>query len=172
MFQEARMRSASLLAAILLVLLAAPAFAKGPTVRIRIEGGSLRAPIVLTDPQVLDPFRVWEGPGASSYDNCESQVSSFIVNWSHGATAGPAHGLPCYKVSFWADEPQENLVYAVYYEFDPARKQGYVYLPGPGDDAYQLNTGSTLRDVEGKWFRSWGNWDRVAFPLIAAAIKN
>ena len=166
------MRSGTLLAGILLVLLAAPAFAKGPTVKITMEGGSLGDPIVMTDPQVLAPFRVWEGPGTSSYDNSESHVSSFIVNWSHGATAEPAHGLPRYKISFWADEPQEKLAYVVYYEFDPARKQGYVYLPGAGDDAYLLNTSSILRDVEGKWFRSWSKWDRVAFPLVAAAIKN
>jgi len=136
------------------VLLAAPAFAKGPTVGITIEGSSLRAPVVMTDPQVLAPFRVWEGPGTSSYDNSESQVSSFIVNWSHGATAEPAHGLPRYKVSFWADEPQEKLVYVVYYEFDPTPKQGYVSVPGEDDAAYLLDAASILRDVEGKWFRS------------------
>jgi len=118
------MRSATLLTGILVVLLAAPAFAEGPTVKITMEGGSLRAPVVMTEPQVLAPFRVWEGPGASSYDNSESQVSSFIVNGSHGATAQPPHGLPRYKVSFWADEPQEKLVDVVYYEFDPTTKAG------------------------------------------------
>jgi hypothetical protein len=166
------MRSATLLAGILLVVLAAPAFAKGPTVKITMEAGSLRVPIVMTDTQVLAPFRVWEGPGTSSHNDSESQASRFIVNWSQGATAEPAHGLPRYRVSFWAEEPREKLVYVVYYEFDPARKQGYLYLPGAGDAAYRLNSGSILRDVEGKWFRSWGKWDRVASPLIAAAIKN
>jgi hypothetical protein len=107
MFQEARVRSATLLAGILALLLAAPAFAKGPTVKITMEGGSLRAPVAMTDPQVLAPFRVWEGPGTSSYDHSESRVSRFIVNGLRGATAQPAHGLPRYKVSFWADELQE-----------------------------------------------------------------
>jgi hypothetical protein len=166
------MRSATFLAVILLVHLDVPAFAKGPTARITIEGGALSAPVVMTDSHVLSAFRVWEGPGTSSYGNPESQISSFIVNWSRGATAAPAHEIPRYKVSFWADEGREKLVYVVYYEFDPARKQGYVYLPGAGDDAYLLNTSSILRDVEGKWFRSWSKWDRVASPLVAAAIKN
>jgi hypothetical protein len=121
----------------------------------------------MTDPQVLAPFRIWEGPPTSSNDDSESQASSFIANGSHAATARPAHGLPRYKVSFGTDEPQEKLFYVVYYEIDPARKQGYAYLPGAGDDPYLLNTGSVLRDVEGKWFRSWSEWDRVASPLIA-----
>jgi hypothetical protein len=67
-----------------------------------------------------------------------------------GMTSEPAHGLPRYKVSFWANESQEKLVYVVYYEFDSATKQGYVYLPGEDDAAYLLDTGSILRDVEGK----------------------
>jgi hypothetical protein len=71
------------------------------------------------------------------------------------------------QVSFGTDEPREKLVYVVYYEIDPARKRGYAYLPGAGDDAYLLNTGSVLRDVEGRWFRSWSEWDRLASPLIA-----
>jgi hypothetical protein len=47
-----------------------------------------------------------------------------------------------------------------------------VYLPGEDDAAYLLDTGSRLRDVEGKWFQSWGEWNRVASPLIAADIEN
>ena len=125
----------------------------------------------MTDSRVLSAFRVWEGPGTSSYGHPQSQISSFIVDWSRGATAAPAHGLPRYKVCFGRMKGGKNSLRGVY-EFDPARKQGYVYLPGAGDDAYLLNTSSILRDVEGKWFRSWSEWDRVASPLVAAAIKN
>lgn len=166
------MRSATLLAVILSVRLDVPAFAKGPTARITTEGGALRAPVVMTDSHVLSALRAWEGPGAPSYGNPELQISSFIVDWSRGATAPSVHGPPRYKISFWADEGREKLVYVRSYEFDPARKQGYVYLPGAGDEAYLLNTSSILRDVEGKWFRSWSKWDRFASPLVAAAIKN
>jgi hypothetical protein len=55
------MRSAILLAAILPVLLPVSTFAKGPTVKITLEGGSLAAPLAITDPHALAPFRVWDG---------------------------------------------------------------------------------------------------------------
>ena len=63
-------------------------------------------------------------------------------------------------------------VYVVYQELDPARKLGKVYLPGGGDDAYLLNTGSAPLDIERKCCRSPGEWDRVTSPLIACEIKN
>jgi hypothetical protein len=34
---------------------------------------------------------------------------------------------------------------------------------------YGLNVRSIFRGVEGKWFRAWSAWERVARPLIEKA---
>jgi hypothetical protein len=192
MFQEARMRPAILIfVSFLLVFLPAPALAKGQTVKITIEGGSLRAPIVITDAQTLAPFNIWSGPGTfgcespktlpcapDSARDVKSYPPSFVVDWSRGVIAAPSRALPRYKVSFWASNDPQKLAYVVTYAFDPATKQGYIYLPGGNDDGYYINTGSLSRsvvdpDVEGNWFRAWIAWDKVATPLIdSGIIKN
>lgn len=88
------------------------------------------------------------------------------MNWSQ-PTVDPPKGLPRYEVSFYAKMQNERLVYVVFYEYDPATEQGYVYLPGRMDESYWLNMGTISRGVEGKWFRAWRAWDGIARPLIA-----
>ncbi len=58
----------------------------------------------------------------------------------------------------------------MFYEYDPATEQGYVYLPGRKDEWYQLNVSTIFHGVEGKWFRAWSVWDNVARPLFNAAL--
>jgi len=64
--------------------------------------------------------------------------------------------------------PNERLVYVVSYAFDAATGHGYGYLPGRKDKSYDLNAGTIFRDVEGKRFHSWTQWDEVAKKLIQA----
>ena len=149
--------------------LAIPArvFAKGDTVRITIKGADLKTPIEITDPKILATFNVWTGPGTSSdAPGFNSNAPGFIIDWSPGPVAEPPKGLQRYEVSFYAKIPKERLIYLVFYEYDPATKRGYVYLPGRTDEWYRLNVSTIIRGVEGRWFRAWSEWDSVARPLL------
>ena len=154
----------------MLVVLASPAwlFAKSETAKIIIQGADLKTPIQITDRKVLANIKVWSGPGTnSSVPGFDPKAPNFIVDWSQGPSHEPKE-LPHYQVSFYADMPNERLVYVVSYVFDPATDQGYVYLPGKKDKDYRLNVSTILHGVEGNWFHSWTQWDDLAKPLIQA----
>lgn len=161
-------RPLSVLYILLLLTIPAEVFAKSETSKVIIKGADLSAPIEITDPKTLANFVVWTGPGTSCSSCAKPSTDSFIVNWSQ-PMAEPPKGLQCYEVSFYAKMPIERLVYVVFYEYDPAKEQGYIYLPGRADESYWLNMGTIARGVEGKWFRASGAWEGVARPLIAGA---
>ena len=147
------------------MLMIAPAlFAKGKTVRITIEGADLKRAVEITDPKVLANFNVWAGPATSS-----NEAQSLIVDWTPGPVTAPPAPLPRYKVCFYSNLPNKRLMYVVLYAYDPAAKQGYVYLPGKGDEWYRVNVSSIWHGGEGKWFRAWDRWDNIARPLISGA---
>ena len=162
------------LVAFLLLVIPAQIFAKGVTVKITIKGAGLRAPIEITDPKVLANFGVWSGSGTSSTaPGFNPNAPSFVVDWSQGAIAEPPNGLPWYEVSFFEGMPNAppRLVYVVSYSLDTSTGHGYIYLPGKGEESYWLNVRTISRGVEGKWFHAWGEWDKVAGPLIVEATS-
>jgi hypothetical protein len=98
------------------------------------------------------------------------RCASLIINWSQGPVRETPLALPRYQVSFYVGAPpNERIVYVVYYAFTPGAEQGYVYLPGESDEWAGLNVRSIWRGAEGKWFRAWSAWERVARPLIEKA---
>jgi hypothetical protein len=113
-------------------------------------------------------YDVWSGPGTSSTGTRAEQVDGFIVDWSRAVTE-PPKGLQRYEVSFYAKLPDERLIYVVFYEYDPASGDGYIYLPGRTEQWYRLDVSTIFRGVEGKWFRASKLWEGVARPLIAGA---
>src|SRR5579864_9092092 len=149
------------------LLLATPAslLAKAPTLKIVIQGSDLTTPIQITDGKVLANFQVLSGKGTYSNEP-RLEEPSFIIDWSQGPTFEPSKSLPRYEILFYADRPNERLVYAVSYAFDAVTGEGYVYLPGKNDENYALNVHTIIRRVEGKWFQSWRKWDSVAQQLI------
>ena len=154
------------------VLLAGPSLlsAKGKTVRIVIEGADLPKPIDIVDPKILANFNVWAGPGTNSTSpGFEANVPSFIVDWSQGPVTETSHVLQRYRVSFYVNFHDERVAYVVFYGYDPATGNGYVYLPGGSDQYYSLNVRTIFRGVEGNWFRAWSMWENVAGPLITKA---
>jgi hypothetical protein len=156
----------------LLILLAVPALlsAKGTPTRITVNGGDLRTPIEITDPAVLERFNVWAGPGVRV--NGIEEVNGFIIDWSSGVVAERPAGLRHYEVSFYVkyqNRDSEQVAYVVAYECGASAEQGYVYLPGKGDEWYLLNTTTILRGREGKWFRATNAWQQVVTSLIASA---
>ena len=151
-------------AAFAIVLLFAPSLtAKGPTLKITIEGSDLARPIEITDPTILQQFNIWSGPGTSS-----NESKSFIVNWSNGVVPERPKGLRRYQVSFYADHGfgLKKPAYVVLYEYDDSSGHGYVYLPGKGEQWYAQNVTSISRGVEGNWFHAWDQWDAVVKRLL------
>ncbi len=145
----------------LLILAPVQSFAKVETAKITIAGADLRNPIDITDPKILSHFRVWDGLGTSSVE-----ANSFIIDWSKGPAAEPPSRFKRYQVSFFAKLPRPQLVYVVFYEYDPSTNQGYVYFPGKTDEWYQLNASTILRGDEGNWYHSSKAWDETAWHLI------
>ena len=155
--------------ALFLLLTPTQMLAKGPTSKITINGPGLKAPIAITDSNMVAHFNVWTGPGTwSNVPGFNPNAPGFIVDWAQAATA-PATGLQRYEVSFYEKIPDERLTYVVFYEYDPATGHGYVYLPGAKDEYYSLNVRSMYHGVEGQWFSAWNAWDNVAKPLLDQA---
>jgi hypothetical protein len=158
---------AVLLSAMLVASVSTPLLAKGKTVKITISGADLKRPIEIFDPKILANFSVWTGPGTSTADH-----QGLIIDWSEGPVRETPDTLRKYQVSFYAGAPaNERIVYVVYYAFSIGDEQGYVYLPGESDEWYGRNVRSIVRGVEGKWFRAWSDWERVARPLIENAER-
>jgi hypothetical protein len=144
--------------------------AKGKTTKIVIEGPDLSKPIEITDRNVLANFNVWAGPGTSATRRgSNTDAPRFIVDWSREPTTRPLdEALQKYQVTFYT-ERSERPSYVVYYAVAPGSNQGYVYLPGPSDKWWQLNTFSIVRGNEGRWFPALDGWDNLARPLIEKA---
>lgn len=158
-----RIALAVLLNFLLILSIPTPLWAKGKTVKITIKGADLKTPIEISDPKILANFQVWAGPGTSTADR-----QSLIIDWSQGRVRKPPESLHRYQVSFHVD-PNDQIVYVVYYAFSPGAERGYVYLPGESDEWSGLNVRTIFHGVEGNWFRAWNSWERVARPLIERA---
>jgi hypothetical protein len=155
------MSLALLLNSLLILSVPTPLLAKAKTVKITISGAGLKTPIEISDPEILANFTVWT----------RTADHGLIIDWSQGPVRETPNTLRRYQVSFYADAPNERIVYVVYYVFNPNAGPGYVYLPGKSDEWYRLNTFSILRGEEGKWFPAWNVWERVARPLIEKAER-
>jgi hypothetical protein len=159
-----------LLVSFLFVAVCPDIFAKAQTSKITISGADLKAPIEITDPNVLVNFNVWSGAGTSwtSGGVTTQGDRGFIVDWRSGVRRRPK-GRSSYQVSFYAKLPEERVIYVVFYEYDPANDKGYVYLPGKTEEWYRTNVSSILRGVEGHWFFSNEEWERLVRPLVTKA---
>lgn len=139
---------------VVFIVLVTPVMAKGPVDKITIEGPDLAKPIEITDPDILSRFDPWAG--------------QFI------GTGGPLAGPPSnikepYLVKFYLENLQGELTlrYMFYYYFNPTGTTGYIYLPGPGEPYYQINTGTIIRGKsDGQWHKSIPGWDNVMSAAI------
>ena len=163
-------------AAVLVVLLGTTTFiaAKGVTTRIEITSPQLQTPVEIRDPEILQNFNVWSGPG--TYSNGVASTEGFIVDWASGAVRERPQNLRTFGVSFYvkyanrpANEQDDQLAYKVVYATDPSSGAGYVYLPGKSDEPFRLNTRAIFRGREGNWFRATAAWQKAVDRLIAQA---
>jgi hypothetical protein len=165
-----------------------PLWAKGAMVRIEISGGTLTSPLQITDPQRLEEFTFWDGPGNNGV-TLDNAASGSIIDWKTGFVAQHPTDLQRYEVSFYSmgcprDDPAPRdgkhycadvpvLAYVVFYEYDASSKQGFVYLPGEGDpgELEGIDSSTIYRGpgVAGHWFRATNPWADFVGPLIAKA---
>jgi hypothetical protein len=162
--------------AVLVVVVGATTFvsAKGFTTRIEITSAQYHTSVEITDPEILKNFNVWSGPG--TFVNDVEATEGFIIDWTTGAVPERPRGLSSYEVSFSvkyanrsASEQKDQLAYRVFYATDPSSGEGYVYLPGKGDEPYRLNTNAIFRGREGNWFHATAAWQSTVDRLIAQA---
>jgi hypothetical protein len=168
-----------------LLLASAPALSKGQTERIEISGAGLATPLEITDSAILGRFNIWNGPGVRALDANgrpipeDQERSGAFIDWPRGVVSIQASTLQRYDVVFHQggrDYRHEwHSRYVVRYACDPAKKGGYIYLPGPKDgEDYRRNITSIYHSiehaVEGNWFYSSAAWERLVRPLIAKAL--
>jgi hypothetical protein len=160
-----------------------PLWAKGRVLRIEISGGTLTSPLQITDPQRLEEFTFWDGPGNNGM-RLENAESGPIIDWKTGIVAQHPADLQRYEVSFyWMGCPTRNpgycgdgvpvLAYVVFYEYDASSKRGFVYLPGEGEPRglVGIDESTIYRGpgVAGHWFPATTSWADFVGPLIAKA---
>ena len=141
------------------ILLGIPqiALAKAPTVKLTIEGGGLTKQFEITDPRILELSHVWGGN---------------FLDHSREPAKDPPRGLPGYDVSFYVRFKEDGIrkKYVVRYYPNSSAEQGYIYLPGKGEDGHALNLESIVRSGrDGKWNYAAPAWERLIKPLIVAA---
>ena len=151
----------------LLPLLALPLFSKAPTEKITLSREGRSADI--TDAVRLEQFAFAAGPQpCPGTDVCLTPKVSWIVDWIRGPIANPEVSLPRFDVTYHFGM-DEKRVYIVYFAYSPVAKQGYIYLPGPGEPHYQANVNMLWhgKQWEGHWFLSTPEWTSAAQEVIA-----
>lgn len=136
----------------LIVAAGIPLLAKGNavTVRIAIAGADLTKSVAVTDRNILDRSNVYAG--------------AFL-----GPVTDPVDpAWPRYGVTLVVEPrtPMPGLAptgvfkpYVMLYALDPATGQGFLYLPGRGEDGYRLNTNLIIRDGhDGRWHQADPTW--------------
>jgi hypothetical protein len=113
------------------------------TARLTVSGAGLPTSIEITEPSVLALSSVYEG--------------AFI-----GAEAtAPDVAWPRYSVAFdiQTNDGVKEAAYRITYSKNRWTGEGFIYLPGPGDDWYRRNISTILRDgQDGKWHRASPAW--------------
>ena len=156
--------------ACLALLLGAPgvASAKGKTQRIEISGPGLSRPLLLTAPEIVRSFSIWNGPGVTV--NGEpvhldpAHQEGHFIDWPRGVANDRAAGMQRFTITFHLDvvrpPPYESgSRYVVFYEFEPSKTGGYIYLPTWKDTEPHHNS-AIVHGVEGNWFFSTAAWEK------------
>ena len=159
--------------AILLVLFMTPLLllGKGETYKIMIIGPAYA--VEITDANALKDFRFGPGPGNTANGSPNWKPNSWIVeDWVHPVPE-PDRAFFRSKASFHIKplNGEATRKYVVYYVYDSAAHQGYVYLPGRGEASYAENVSLMYRGdkFEGHWFRATPEWTAAAQAAIDRA---
>lgn len=113
------------------------------TARLTVFGSGLQRPIEITDPPLLTLSNVFRG--------------TFIG----GPTTEPDAAWVRYRVAFDVQtlDGVKAAAYVIYYCANSRTGEGFVYLPGPGDESYRRNISTILRDgQDGRWHQASEAW--------------
>ena len=174
----ARIRRVVVLA-VLICLLGVPqhAGAKCPNARLEFVGGALSETLIVDDQDFAGRFNIWIGPGVQVNDEPvhldPSRTTGAFIDWSSGPMDEPPDEGFSFAVKFFCISEilgWKRIVYEVDYLIDDDSDSGYIFLPGEGDPRYRFNTSSIAHGVEGRWFRSSPEWERLIRPMLAQAI--
>lgn len=163
--------------ALLALFLGAPgiASAKANTLRIEITGPGLSRPLLLTAPEIVESFHIWNGPGVTVNGDPvhldPANQRGHFIDWPRGVAKHRTVGMQRFTISFHLDAeraPYESWSrYVVFYEFDPSKPGGYIYLPLQKDTQPHVNT-AIVHGVEGSWFFSTAAWEQHIRAAITA----
>jgi hypothetical protein len=113
------------------------------TARLTILGSGLQRPIEITDPAVLTLSNVF--------------VGTFIG----GPAPEPDAAWVRYRVAFDVQtlDGVKAAAYVIYYCANSGTGEGFIYLPGQGDESYRRNISTILRDGrDGRWHQASEAW--------------
>jgi hypothetical protein len=66
----------------------------------------------------------------------------------------------------------KERAYVVQYCVSPSTWEGFVYLPGRGEDSYRRNVSTIIRDdQDGKWHRASGPWSAALNTHISRSAR-
>lgn len=167
-------RSCSLnVVGLFLFVVSTTCWSKGQTIRIEIDGDGLTAPIVITDPDILRQFSIWNGPGVGTrgpdgvpnppaYLDPNKPAGRFI-DWPRDRASNKPSGLQRLEVNFFIGiptQPNGARPHVVAYEPDPSESRGFIYLP-------RWRNNHISHGVEGNWFHASDRWNKLIAPIIA-----
>lgn len=153
-------------------LIASTAWGKEPTAQIDIASDAMDAPIEITEPEVVDSFHIWNGPGLRDANGKPTHLDpanqeGYFINWPKGTAEPPDQAL-MFDVTFRLGErdsdPRQWRKYPVTYAFRPGEAGGYIYLPDKGQDLI-------IQGVEGNWFYSSDAWEALIRPIIERGVR-
>jgi hypothetical protein len=145
--------------------------AKAPVSVVTISGGDLPKRIEITDADAIRSINIWSGPGNFKVENGVRTpiVRDGSIVWSQGIVSEPPKELPEYEISFNGGSSPEGRLYVLRYRYEPSTRFGSVYLPGKGEQWYDVNVHTIYRGVEGHWFRTATAFNELVQPLIEKA---
>lgn len=137
-----------------------PMLARGNavTVRLEITGATIQKPIQVVNRNILDISNVYAGtflgaPAQSVDPAWPRYVVSFVVESRTPLPALAPTGI--------------HKNYVAHYSLNRQTGEGFLYLPGRGENGYRGNIGLIIRDgQDGSWHRASQTWADLLNPLL------
>ena len=143
--------SRALVVLALIVTAALPLPAKGNAVTVRITAASSTNVVAITDRDLLDYSNVYVGRflGPVTDRRIDPEWPRYVIT----LVVEPRTPMPALAPT-GVFKP-----YVMHYAIDPATGEGFLYLPGRGEEGYRLNTNLIIRDgSDGRWHRAEPTW--------------
>ena len=144
----------------LLVVGTLPLLARGNavTVRLDVSGPTLSTPLQLTNRDLLDLSNVYAGQFIGLPANrVDADWPRYVV------TLVVESRTPLPTLALTGIQKR----YVVHYALDRQSGEGFVYLPGRGEDGYRENIGLMIRDdQDGRWHHATETWAALLNPYL------